>query len=786
MCCSNWNSHIVKDWGNGMALWRWSLAVLMSFYTSLSLADGYSYKCVMEGVIPYFGSAIEACVDGAKWINAEYGNNFEGCRIGPYSYPNHVNTFTSEAYDCIYTNHDRVPDLGCGDDRATSNWRVTCIRTMCSVNQEPGGMSCQTKCAPGQQRDASGLCYGPSPNLGNPPCNGSNPINEAQGNKFQQETDYRFGQDGLLEITRYYNSDSASPASAFGLNWRGTYSRSIQLAQGNTRAMVYRPDGKVEEFTLTAGVWQGHGYSKSRLEALADGWRYTANNIQERYDTSGRLTRLVLPNGRFANLAYDTQGRLLTVTDYAGRTLGFSYATSGRVIAITRPDGLILAYDYSLYGNILNITLKDTNGIAYSYISYSYGKTDFPNLLTSRNDGYTTTWDYDSQGRGLYSQRGSGDTAEKYSFAYQPDLTGQPYLTTITDPLGTARGYRTTVVDGVYRRAGISQPGGAGCGPAGSEILYDGQGNISRQTAFDGQVTTYTYDLDRNLETQRVEGAGTPLARTVSTRWHGTWRYPVAVAEPGKITTYVYHGDLIAGTPVSCAPADALAEGTPIGVLCRRTEQATDDPSGSQGFAATPQGNARTWQYQYDRYGHALSTDGPRTDVADITTYTYWPEDASCPGASLGAGRDKGCRGQLQQITDPVGLVTQFSQYSGNGQVETWQGPDGQPVTQTYDPGQHLLTRAKAGETNTYTYDAAGLLRTVRNPDGSLLTLGYDSAKRLITQTDGLYQSLKYTLDAAGNRVGADTTNSSGTTVESKTWVMDALGRPQAFYGVGQ
>jgi len=36
---------------------------------------------------------------------------------------------------------------------------------------------------------------------------------------------------------------------------------------------------------------------------------------------------------------------------------------------------------------------------------------------------------------------------------------------------------------------------------------------------------------------------GTPQARTIATRWHPIFRLRAAVAEPLRITSYVYNGD---------------------------------------------------------------------------------------------------------------------------------------------------------------------------------------------------------------------------------------------------
>ncbi len=153
----------------------------------------------------------------------------------------------------------------------------------------------------------------------------------------------------------------------------------------------------------------------------------------------------------------------------------------------------------------------------------------------------------------------------------------------------------------------------------------------------------------------------------------------VQVADPKKLTAYVYNGDSYNSQTVTCAPATATVStpsGTqPIGVLCRKIEQATLDANGSQGFSATVAGSPRTWSYTFSQYGQILTTDGPRTNVNDVTTTTYY--DVANP--------DLGKRNNPATITDALGHVTQITAYDGNGRPLTLIDPNGLSTTLTYD-----------------------------------------------------------------------------------------------------
>jgi hypothetical protein len=96
----------------------------------------------------------------------------------------------------------------------------------------------------------------------------------------------------------------------------------------------------------------------------------------------------------------------------------------------------------------------------------------------------------------------------------------------------------------------------------------------------------------------------TPVTRTVTTEWHANYRVVRRVAEPLRITTYAFHGDV----GVSCAPP-----GSATSLVCSKAVQATTDATGSLGFSATADGPARVTTYTYNDKAQVLTTDGPRS-----------------------------------------------------------------------------------------------------------------------------------------------------------------------------
>ncbi|WP_428240810.1 hypothetical protein, partial [Gynuella sp.] len=71
-------------------------------------------------------------------------------------------------------------------------------------------------------------------------------------------------------------------------------------------------------------------------------------------------------------------------------------------------------------------------------------------------------------------------------------------------------------------------------------------------------------------------------------------------------------------------------------------------------LSLTAQASERTTSYTYNSLGLISSTDGPRTDVSDITTYDYDLDT-----------------GQLQTITNALGQVVTLSDYDSSSRPQT-------------------------------------------------------------------------------------------------------------------
>jgi RHS repeat-associated protein len=578
-----------------------------------------------------------------------------------------------------------------------------------------------------------------------------NPIAPITGAKLQSENDYRAGGIGGLEFTRYYNSQGyfrtrgeGNERSVMGENWRHTYQRSLHFYADQTYAIggAKRPNGVVIFFDAAGKELHNRDGAAARLVKIDPpvsgvSWKLTlADDSTESYDASGKLLSIRTRSGRVTTMGW-TSGQLTSVTDPFGRGLSLSYGANGRIQTLTQPDAQTVGYVYDESGRLIFATYPGSTAREYHYELTS----PYANLLTGitdENEVRYATFTY-SGGYATGTQHAGG--VDNYQLVYNGAST------TVTDPLGTVRSYAYALQNGVRKLTGLSQPC-ASCGGGNAQTTtYDTNGNVASRTDFNGNRTNYTFDATRNLETSRTEGltstgATTAVTRTIATTWHPTFRLPATLTEPDgnggtRVTTFTYDGG---------------------GNLTNETIAA-----GSL---------SRNWGYTYDSYGRLLTEDGPRTDVSDVITYTYYANNDPCVT----------CRGQLHTVANALGHVTTYTQYDANGRVTRVIDPNNVVTATSYHvrgwPTQRTTAYGtSAAETITTTYDDAGLVIRVMQPDGSYIDFDHDDAHRVIGETDALGNSTLRTLDSNGNETMYAALDPQGMKRTARSRVFDSLGR---------
>lgn len=522
-------------------------------------------------------------------------------------------------------------------------------------------------------------------------------------------------------------------------------------------ANVIRGGGTVNTFKLASGVWTSDAdindqlTSQKNVSGNITGWTYTtADKDVEKYSAAGQLLLITDRAGEATTLTYSDgtaaapnggvitgtatalpSGLLIRITDAYQHSINLGYDASSRIVKMTDPAGGIYGYAYDANNNLVSVTYPDSKTR-----QYLYENTTYPHALTGitdENGSRFATIAYDSNGRAISTEHAGG--SERVAFAYSSGSTA------ITDAIGTVRTLNFQTVLGAIKIGSTSQPGGSGSAPASSTMTFDANGNVASRTEFNGNLTTYVYDLTRNLETSRTEGltsagAKTPATRTINTTWNATYRLPASITEQDT----------------SGAAAVTL-----------RTTSFSYDASGNLLTRAISDGQTpaitRTFTYTYDTLGHRLTADGPRTDVADITQYSY------------------DTHGNLLTVNNALNQATTLGSYDANGRPGTLTDPNGLVTSLSYDARGRLTSLNTGGEITSYTYDGAGNLINVTLPSGAAYTYTYDAAHRLIQIADALNNKLIYTLDAIGNRTKEQLYDSTNTLVQTHSRVFDTLSR---------
>lgn len=542
--------------------------------------------------------------------------------------------------------------------------------------------------------------------------------------------------------------------------------------------MAYRSDGKQLAFQKVGGTWipvadiHDTLLENDNAQGQIQSWTFfdAATQQFENYDASGLLTSIQDLSGQTTTLTYSdastptsvapASGLLITVTGPHGRQLSFAYNANSQITQITLPGGGTLKYAYDTSGNMIKVTYPDGHARLYKYDESSNAPSGFPNLLTGiidENGQRYADIHYDSRGRAVSSQLGG--ISDLTSVTYNTSNPGDP--ATVTYPLGAQATVGFAMQFGRVRLASVNQPCGPSCNLTAASETYDGNGNPQSSTDFNGNMTAYTYD-SAGLETQRIEAQGTSVQRTINTTWDTVYRNPLertVLNASGTVTAQTEWLYNARGQVLARCEEDPMVSGA-TSYVCSNT--------------GTPPAGVRRWTYTYcdavggncPLIGLLLSVTGPRTDLTQTTTYSYYTASSATGCGTPGAACYQA--GDLHQVIDALGHKTTYVSYDASGRPTRITDANGIATDMTYTSRGWLHTRASVGAKTTITYDAAGNVTKVTQPDGVFTSYGYDPAHRLTTITDSLGNYVKFTLDAAGDRT-AENTYASGSTTPSRS-----------------
>jgi RHS repeat-associated protein len=559
-----------------------------------------------------------------------------------------------------------------------------------------------------------------------------NPVALSLGNKFQREVDLDATGLSPVEFARYHNS-LGFVSNSFANYWTHTYDRYVEIPVDPLfdPVKVVRPDGKKINFTWNGVAYQAYPGVVSTLEQTADGWRFTGEDLTiENFDADGRLIDITDLAGRVQSATHDAGGRLVRIDSNTGGSLEFGYDGSDRLNSVTDQAGRTWGYRYDTLGRLAFVDHPDGTTREFHYVDlrHAYALTG----ITSENGQRFAWYEYDGEGRATASYH-AGE-ADRVDVHYEADGSR-----VVTDPLGHSTVYQTRIE---HKRGVLESISGPvcseGCGETDVQQTYDDALNVISRTAHG--VTTLFGDFDsRGQPGYVIQAAGTAEEKRIDYQYDPTFpnritriQEPSVYAGESRVTTrtYDFYGNLTSETIEGFDPF-----GAPV---------------------------SRTVTHTYDGpFGQISATDGPRTDVSDVTLYEYYPDDAA-------EGRN---RVRLRAVIDPNGIrIRDQIVYSASGKVLAEARPNGVALTYEYYEGNdHIrsLTESGGGVFNRtrWEYTPAGDVQRLIVDDETgaeiVTQFSYDAARRLVRVDSRITrdqpfmanQWVTYEFDAAGNVV---------------------------------
>ena len=580
------------------------------------------------------------------------------------------------------------------------------------------------------------------------------PINVATGNKFLEQIDSQGNGPMPLSLIRTYNSSLSLADDIHGAQWAFTFDRRIKRTTTDAYDTVFitRGSGRGYYYSNNNGVWETDIDVVDVLTELTDtngvqtGWQYlTGKDNVELYDINGRLQSITDLRGNTQTFIYDSLERLESVSNNIGQSFTFTYLprvdfTYGAPVdsldTVTDHAGRIWSYGYDENLNLSIVTNPDT-----TTRQYEYEDTRFLHALTAvideRNQLYTH-YVYDDQGRGITTSK--ANNVERIDIFYNADGTR-----TVTDALNQVSTYTTLVQRGTAKVTDIDGTGCSSCSEGNTRFNFDSENRLMDK-AVQGLVTEYGDYNAKNEVGYKIISPDTSEERRIDYSYIGSDN---DASQPWQFRSKIN----VVTEPSVCSNSGAFKVTTTEYDVYGNPLSLTVD-----GYTPDCAATSRSTQLEYNGPLNQLSKiNGPREDVTDITTLTYYPND-SLEGSN---------RARLKTVTNALGQTVIYNGYNAVGSVLQMTDANGNVTDYSYDIQQRLINQTVTPSqgtprTTTYSYDGVGQLLSTTTPANITLTYTYDAARYLRSVSDNIGNQIEYNYDLKGNRTQEITKDSNG------------------------
>ncbi len=487
---------------------------------------------------------------------------------------------------------------------------------------------------------------------------------------------------------------------------------------------VTRRDGEKLKFSL----FGGHLLSRSDR----------VGNRVELVRVGGALTRITGPSGRHLDLTTGTSARVSTIADMGGRSWQYTYDASGRLTRITYPDNSFEQYVYDTNGRMQEVWDRRGNRMVLNQ--------------------------YDANGRVIHQTLSDGGT---HQLAYTT-ANGTITETQVTDPDGSTRRVR-------FHSSGYPSEETEALGTGLERSTYFERNTLGLlQAVVDplARRTEYTYDSQQRMTGITVL-AGTPQALT-SQMTYNAYHDPISSTDPeGHVTTYVWDARRRLEKVIDYRQREVRMDYDTLDRVTSVTDpQQRVTQFGYQLYdlVSITDHQGRMLKRYVDALGRTLSiTDQQgRTAKLEYDNLDRVVVQRAADGAATHFSYDP--MGNLKTLTDANFSVTRWDydtrqrpilRTDALGQEESW----------SYDDVSRYFTHTdRQSRATTYRFDELGRLELVDLSDGEPIQQTYDAGDRLLTIGD-YSGTISYGYDLLDN-VTSETTDSG--TIE---YQYDAVGR---------
>jgi RHS repeat-associated protein len=660
---------------------------------------------------------------------------------------------------------------------------------------------------------------------GGPPTTVGDPVQLFDGSMTYVEHDPLPDDTGRI-FTRVYQSTHSQydGGLAFGAPWFSAFDAGIALS--GSSAIVYTENDDHAVFDRQAdGSWKqswprGHAARGTLSGSEAAGYLYRADDssIVRGYGGSGshKLTSLLdLRTQRKVIIAYDSAGKPSRVSDDAGRWSCAVTVANGKVAQIAvdgRPD-IVWNYSYNGVGLLSAVTLAGSPAPWRSYEYERHGILPTFDYLSRVRDSIGSTLEqhhYDDAGRALTSLGPSGDITNMQYIGDRSAIS----KAVVTRADGSVTTYQQTFTGD--HDATIDIDGGcASCGGHDSTYAFDRFGHAVRTQDGRGYISESTYDAsgEKLLSTTRAltpagcDPATDALRCRLSSAQLGT--VPLQTTSATRVVRFAYDDPNWPDRPTRIEREGAAVETftfdaatgetlTHAFIGAGETHVTTAQLYDGTAAAAFDPGGAfqSSWLSLPQPRGLLRSVDGPRSDVADVTTYVYYPLSPSVPAS---------WQSRVAAIRNAAGHVTRFEDYDVFGNAQAIVDPNGVTTRRAFDALGRLVASTVKGvagcdisadplcatdlvTTNRYA-NVTGPLSATVEPNANAVVYDYDTRGRVAAisrgpSTTDLRERMAFTYDAATQQTATEQylANLNGVWTEKRreSYAYDASGRLMA------